>query len=638
MPRLHVDIESFSRVDLRKCGVYRYAEDESTEVLCIAWALEGGDVQLWTPSDGKPELLARLMADPTVLLCAHNSNFERVMLCNHPGQSIGLPHTGPERWICTAAKASLHGLPRDLARAARYLGVAQKDEDGRRVMLKLSRPRKPSKNNPADRWLPNVVPHDYATLYEYCMQDVRVERAIDRALPDLQQSERDMHALDQRINDRGIPVDLESVATIRAAWKTYVAQLTAEARQLCGVSPFQVAQYLEQTNSEGLDLPDLTKATVAEALKGELTDKARRLLEIRAEAGKTSVKKFDAMANAATIDGRIKGMFLFLGASTGRWAGKIVQLHNLPRLTAKDPDGLLADVRERGTITGHEAQSLIRPMFTAPRYTDMLVGDFAGIEYRVATWITGHMKELRQVHAGADVYVLMAAKIFNKKPEDIDKDERFVGKQAILGLGFGMGWKKFGETCEKAGQPIPEELQKKATETYRNEYHGIKNAWKELENAAIRTVQTGTRTKALKGQVEFILKAPFLYARLPSGRVICWFRPEIRDRETPWGEMRPCVYYFGLNSFSNKWEMIESYGGKIFENIVQGLASDLLRHAMQSVESAGLPIILHIHDEIVSEGPEDRLDEFAEIMTISPPWFNAPIAVDAYATRRYRKG
>jgi DNA polymerase len=138
--------------------------------------------------------------------------------------------------------------------------------------------------------------------------------------------------------------------------------------------------------------------------------------------------------------------------------------------------------------------------------------------------------------------------------------------------------------------------------------------------------------------VEFILKAPFLYAKLPSGRVITWFRPEVRDKETPWGDVKPALFYFGLNAFSNKWEMLDTYGGKIMENVVQGLASDLLRHAMQSVEAAGFPVILHIHDEIVSEGPEDRLDEFAEIMTISPPWFDAPIAVDAYATRRYRKG
>lgn len=632
--RLHVDIETFSEADLESVGAYVYANHPSTELLCACWAIDDGPIK--TIRYG--ESIAPLVRDlkKVRVVAAHNASFERILLTTLFTQIAKLELT----WVCTAAKAAMHALPRKLEKAAEELAtVEQKDMEGHRVMLKLSSPKKPTKKDPLTRYLPATHPAEFDRLYSYCGQDVKTERAIDDELPDLPQLEREIYWLDQIINDRGIRCDRDLVNLVLQAWDQHLKVINVKCQKLCGLNATQVGELTKY-----LGLTELTKASIEEALSREdLPKKHRRILELRQEANKTSVRKFAAMKAAmGSADHRLRGMFLYFASITGRWGGRIVQLHNLPRNTAKDFDEVVEKI-ESGEISGDLAQQLIRPSLIAAKNRELLVGDFSGIEYRITMWLVNCLRALEVIRSGKDLYVVTAMAIYKVSYEKVDDDKRFTGKQAVLGLGFGMGIDRFIGQCASYGVEMEYELASRTVKVYRETYKEVVDGWYELERAAINAMQgkmDGRYHTAFNGRIRYFRRGKFLYCRLPSGRFIAYPFPKLIDDETPWGSPIKKLTYIGMDNITRQRGRISTYGGKLFENVVQGIARDLLALAMLRSEKKGIPVVAHVHDEIVAEifHKQFTVGEFEDTMTEVPDWADGlPVGVKAFSTQRYTK-
>jgi DNA polymerase len=634
----NIDIETYSAADLIKVGVFRYVEDPSTEILCISWKVKG-KLRRWTSWGGGPiDHLAKQMANPKVRLEAYNAQFERVVLNSPAGVALGLPRTSISRWKDSAVQSALHALPRDLGRCASALDTHPKDDAGKKVMLALSKPRSAGKMK-GRPWLYRDRPDDFHTLSEYCDDDVLAEEGIGQALPALPIAEQRNWELDQKINEHGVKVDTDLARWITETWAVRKESLAKECVKITGYKPSQVAMIRDWLADHGCDLPDLRAETVRDTLEAGVPKKVRKVLELRKEFSLTSVTKFQTLLRAVNQDNRLRGMFLYHGAQTGRWTGRIVQLHNLPRNTAKNPqeliDGLYSGELE---LTGDIAQQLIRPVFTGD--PGLLIGDYASIELRFALWLVDDTKTLRKIRKGVDLYKDLAARIYNKPIDQITPEERFVGKQAVLGLGYGMGPDRFYAYCAAQGQPIPMALAEQTVTIYRQVYKVIYDAWWEIESTALKAVRRpGKKFTCCNGKVAYVVRGKFLYCVLPSGRPIAYPYPRISERMAPWGKMVPALCYMGMDQRTHQWCEQDTFGGRLFENICQGGSSCLLRHSMFLLDENDFTINMHVHDEIVAEEEnDDRLAEFTEIMEVTPAWASGcPVKVEADFSLRYRK-
>lgn len=634
MNECHIDIETYSDIDLTKAGVYKYAQSEATRILCIAFHYKGQMYcwREWDPAD-QPAFaeLVSILENPKIELHAHNAQFERVML-NTVGPRYGIPPTETSRWKCSAVLASLHALPRSLDQATTVLGTAPKDKTGRKIMLTLSKPRTAG-NLKGQPWNYEDRPEDFEKLAEYCMDDVRAEMGLTDYLPRLPASEQKAWELDQHINDTGIAVDMDLVRLLLAAWPDKKRALDEECRSLTnGIGVTQVKGL-----TEWLGVKELTAPAIAKHLKkAKLSEDKLRVLELRDEARKTSITKFSTLERAVCEDDRLRGMFLFHGAQTGRWTGRIVQLHNLPRNTASNPDEVIYQLKANPSIvTGDLAQQLIRPTFIGGP-DGLLIGDYAGIELRVSLWITDDLAGLSKLRSGVDLYVDMAEFIYGPEIE-INSKRRFVGKQAVLGLGYGMGAPRFIEYCAGFGQTLDKDLAVKTVHAYKDLYISIVNAWTELNKGACAAVRTGKPVLCLNGRVKYVVAGNFLYCVLPSGRPIAYPFPMVIQQDTPWGGTRPALSYMSVNPYSRKWERGTTFGGRLFENICQGTASCLLRHSLQVIH-ADYKIVGHVHDEILAEGSEAQLPDFIEKMERVPNWAEGlPVSVEGVHSYRYLK-
>jgi DNA polymerase len=635
--RVYIDIETRSRCNLVKQGVYRYAEDPSTEILCIAWAVNDEPVKLWNQWDeycDDLDELAELMHRQGVTLSAYNANFERVVLNSHAGQSLGLPVTCIDQWTCTAVQAALHALPRALGDCAKALRTRPKSEAGKKVMMALCKPRTAGKMKGVF-WEYEDRPEDFHILGEYNIDDVEAERSIARYLPALPRSEQAMWELDQKINDRGIKVDLDLATFITETWPQVKERLNEECLKLTGdIGVTQVGLL-----TKWLGLSNLRADTVKKELaKNRLSRKKMRVLELRAEASKTSVTKFNTLMGAVCMDGRLRGMFLFHGAQTGRWTGRIVQLHNLPRNTSKHPEEQIAELyQDPGLLSGDLAQQLIRPTFTGES-DGLLIGDFKSIELCFSLWLVGDQVGIDKINDGVDMYKDMAQFIYHIPYEDIDSMKRFVGKQAVLGLGYGMGPPKFVEYCLGFGEHLDLELAEHTVSAYRDLYIKITHGWVECNKAAVKAVRNpGTSVEVFGGKIKYIVRGNFLYCVLPSGRPIAYPFPEVHQKEVPWGGTRPSLTFMSVDQYTRKWQRGSTFGGRLFENICQGGSSCLLRYSLQQVDKHYI-IVGHVHDEGLAEGPGENLRHFTRLMERTPPWADGlPVVVESVHSPRYLK-
>lgn len=628
--RAHLDLETYSELDLKVVGVHVYAAHPSTEILCASYAVGSGDVV--TLPYGQSLVPMLTLFRKLGIVAAHNAQFERVVL----ETLFPMIKAWKLRWVCTAAKAAMHSLNRKLEKCTVELKVREhKDMAGNKVMLKLSKPKRATKADPTTRYLPTTHPREFQKLYLYNAQDVRAERAIDDRLPDLPKREQVVYELDQAINDRGVMVDRQLVTDVIKAWNLHLEDVNARCRKLTGVSATQVGEL-----TKWLGMEELTKGSIEAALQDPALIPAKReVLLLRQEGAKTSVRKFTRMAKAMGPDDRLRGMFLYFAANTGRWGGRIVQLHNLPRNTAKNPEEVIAAIRQGG-ITGDSAQQLIRPSLVAAPGKELVVGDFSGIEYRITMWLANCIPALHIIRNGQDLYKATASAIYRVGYDEVTDDQRFTGKQAILGLGFGMGVNRFIDQCAGYGVEISQELGELTVKTYRRRYKEVVETWYELERAAIAAMR-GKENRAFpacRGLVKYFKRADFLYCKFPSGRVMAYPFPKVVKDTNPFGEAIDVLTYLGMNNHTRQRERITTWGGKLMENCAQGIARDMLADAMLRLEQQGVPIVLQVHDEIGAEVVKGTNLDFAGLMAIVPEWAEGlPVEVKAFTTQRYRK-
>ncbi|HKJ03339.1 MAG TPA: DNA polymerase, partial [Longimicrobiales bacterium] len=647
---------------LRATGVYIYAKDPTTDIWCMAYSFEDPDnVRLWVPGDPvPPEVEEHILKGGRIK--AWNANFERIISWNILEPRYGFPHAELEQYWDTAADAAALGLPRKLVDAARVLGAeAQKDMEGHRLMMQMARPRRLRKGEPRGElyWFDDVTRRH--RLYEYCKDDVRTEMAVGAKLRPLSPEEREMYLLDQRINDRGVMVDVPLAV---AATEIVEEGKRRANRELTTVtnneleSVTKVADMTEWLNARvGID--NIRKDTLRDLLDSEddLDPDVRRVVEIRREVGKSSTSKLNSLLNYADADDqRARGMLLYHGAATGRWSGRGPQPQNLPRPTVKQVERYIPWVLD-GEFDLIEAEhpalvvvsSMLRSMFRAAPGHLFRSGDFAQVEARVLAWIAEQDDLVEAFRKGAAIYEEMAALICDVPVEEIKNpsERRTVGKNNILGSGFGMGSATFQERVKIAtGIEISDELSAKAINTYRGRYCKIPAFWKQINQAAIQAVKhPGDVTRVGRnGSIRYTVRGPFLWCVLPSGRVLAYAKPHFErhvvrpkdgDPFETWG-----VSFMALNSFTRKWERRHGYGGLWTENVVQAMARDLLAEAMIRLDKAGHPIILTVHDEILTEPPLGfgSMEEFLDLMTTVPPWAKGlPVAVEGWEGTRYRK-
>lgn len=630
---IYIDFETRSKCDLKKAGAWAYSQHPSTEVLCMAYAVDDGEVELWTPEDVPPPLLEGHLHE------AHNAFFELAIWTN----ILKWPAV---EWSCSAAKCAAHSLPRALDKAGAALGLdVQKDQEGKRVMMKLCRPRKPSKNNPAV-W--HEDPEEFNILYEYCKDDVRAERALSHALRDLNKKETKVWQLDQDINRRGIRVDVEAVDAAIEISEEHVKSANSQLEIITEGAVSKVSEAAKLTvwvQEQGVGVSSVTKQEVKDTLAMEIPDRVRKALTIRQKMGKTSVAKYKAIKNALSTDGRLRDLLMYHGAGTGRWTGKLVQPQNFPR------NGFKGDIEEYFSILkmkDHDAfelcypdvmgtvSSMIRPCLIPTEGKYFYGADYSSIEARVLLWLADDENGLGVFARGEDIYKDMASDIYGVPINKVDSNQRQLGKQAILGLGYQMGANKFEQTCLGYGIAIDAEMAERVVEAYRQKYHLVRSMWYDQEHIAKEAITTGKFLTC--GKIGWGTKGDFLYCKLPSKRLIAYYDPKIETVKTPWGGEKEGITYMATNPVTRKWERTKTYGGKLVENITQGTARDVMVEAMLRLEDARYEAVLTIHDEIITEKEQGDVAEFETLMSTLPDWAEGlPVAVEGWKGLRYLK-
>ena len=641
---LEADIESFSDVDLVKCGVYAYADSPAFEILLFAYSFDGGETQIIDLAQGEkfPAEVEEAIFDVSVTKTAYNANFERTCLSKHFGRYIP-----PESWHCSAVQAAMLALPRSLEDVGRVLGLdEQKMKEGKELIRYFCIPCKPTKANGGRmRNLPCHAPEKWELFKTYCKRDVDVEKSIRRKLHNfpIPESEMELYRIDQRINDRGVLVDMKLVRNAVSCERLHKEVVTKRAYELTGLeNPNSVAQLKGWLGDMGMEAESLSKKAVAEMI-AETDGEVEELLRLRLMLAKTSVKKYEAIERSACSDGRVHGMLMFYGANrSGRWSGKNVQLHNLPKNYLPDLElarelvkqGRFEDIELLYDSTPNVLSELIRTAFIPKPGCRFVVADFSAIEARVMGWLSGEEWVLDVFRGDGKLYEMTASRMFGIPMSEIGKgsSERAKGKVASLACQYGgssgalvsMGALDMGLTEEELPPLVA---------AWRKANPHMVQFWWDVDAAAVKAVTEKQKTKV--GKIIFEYKSGILFITLPSGRKLSYVKPRMAVNKFG----RDGLTYEGISE-NKKWSRIETYGPKLVENIVQGTARDLLAEAMLRVEKKGYPIVMHCHDEIIAEVPEDSgsVDEMCEIMAVQPEWAEGlPLRADGYQCSFYQK-
>jgi DNA polymerase bacteriophage-type len=650
-----LDFETRSEVDLVKTGAWVYSQHPSTDILCLAFKYDDGEVALKTTDQlGDLNCALRVKIQQGEIVESHNAFFEKVIWQNIMVKRYGWPEIPESQWRCSASVAAYHALPRSLQTAGAALRLETvKDTDGKKVMMQLSKP-KPRVGGFISK---EEHPDKYETLYKYCKADVDAEYAVSQRLGQLPERELKIWQLDQKINLRGVHIDTKAVDASLKILAEFIEKLEAEAVAIAKgafETVNQRAKVMEWCQAQGEAVTAYDKAYLAETMSSIKSPKVKRILEIRQALGKTSTAKYEAMKNSTAKDGRIRDTLKYHGALTGRWSGRLVQFQNLPRGNLKDMD-LAVRLIKQGSVKRIEMlhgnfmnfmSAAIRGMVCAPEGKLLVVSDFAAIEARVLGWLAGSGNMLTQFRNGEDLYKDMASKIYHVPVSEVTSDQRQLGKAAILGAGYGMGPTKFYQTCLSWGIKVDEDLAASAINTYRTTYNHVPKCWHDQERAAHAAVRT--RKKIICGHTAWFVEDGFLKCQLPSGRCLNYYDPKFEKKRSDWGEGFELTY---LGEKNGGCYRIGTYGGKLVENIVQAIARDLMAEAMLRVEAAGFEVVLSVHDELVAEvkvdsihgaltpiGIEKKLKEFNSLMAETPDWaFGCPVEASGWIGKRYRK-
>ena len=641
---LEMDIESFSDVDLIKCGVYAYADSPAFEILLFAYSFDGGETQIIDLAQGEklPAEVEDAIFDVSVTKTAYNANFERTCLSKYFGRYIP-----PESWHCSAVQAAMLALPRSLEDVGRVLGLdEQKMKEGKELIRYFCVPCKPTKaNGGRTRNLPCHAPEKWELFKTYCKRDVDVEKSIRRKLHNfpIPESEMELYRLDQRINDRGVLVDMGLVEQAIACERLHKEIVTKRAYELTGLeNPNSVVQLKGWLGDMGMEAESLSKKAVAEMI-AETDGEVEELLRLRLLMAKTSVKKYEAMERSACSDGRVHGLLQFYGANrTGRFAGRLVQIQNLPQNHLPDLElarelvkqGRFEDIELLFDSTPNVLSELIRTAFIPKPGCRFVVADFSAIEARVMGWLSGEEWVLDVFRGDGKLYEMTASRMFGIPMAEIGKGspERAKGKVASLSCQYG-GSKNGLISMGALDMGLTEEELPPLVAAWRKANPHMVQFWWDVDAAAIKAVTEKQRTKV--GRIIFEYKSGILFITLPSGRKLSYVKPRMAVNRFG----RDGLTYEGIAE-NKKWSRIETYGPKLVENIVQGTARDLLAEAMLRVEKKGYPIVMHCHDEIIAEVPEDSgsVDEMCEIMAVQPEWAEGlPLRADGYQCSFYQK-
>ena len=645
---LSVDIETFSSVDLGKSGVYRYAESEDFEILLFGYSVNGSPVRVVDLACGEnlPEEIRKAISDPTVMKWAFNAQFERICLSRFLGMPTG-EYLDPVSWHCTMIWSATLGLPMSLAGVGTVLGLEkQKLTEGKDLIRYFCVPCKATKvNGGRTRNLPEHDWTKWERFKSYNLRDVETEMEIQKKLSRFPVPENEWrnYCLDQKINDRGVALDMELAHRAVQCDNQYREFYLRQAREITGLeNPNSVLQLRDWLWERGVELDSLSKNAVQDLLPDTDGD-VRKVLSLRQELAKSSVKKYTAMENLVCRDSRGRGLIQFYGASrTGRYAGKLLQVQNLPQNHLPDLETARALVQS-GNFDALEMlydsvpnvlSELIRTAIVPKRGCRFIVSDFSAIEARVLSWFAGEQWRLDTFTQGGDIYCASASRMFGVPVEKhgINGELRQKGKQAELACGYG-GSVGAMKSMGAVRMGVKEEELQPLVDAWRQANPRIVQFWWEVDRAAKTCVKQHIPTQA--GRLRFEYQSGILFIQLPSGRRLAYAKPRMGENRFG-GE---AITYEGVGT-GRKWERLETYGAKCVENIVQGTARDLLALALLRLEQAGYPVVMHCHDEAICEVPigQGSVKEVNRIMAVSPEWAEGlPLKADGFETEFYKK-
>lgn len=650
---MHIDIETFSSVDIKKSGLYKYVQSPDFEILLFAYSIDGSPVEIIDLASGEsiPDYIINALQDPTVIKHAYNAAFEWYCLNKFYSSPI-------EQWLCTMVHALYCGYPISLAQVNEAMGIPEDKKKlsvGNSLIKIFCTPCKPTKRNGnRTRTLPHHEPEKWNLFKEYCKQDVVAEMEVEKRLANfpMPEAEQNLWILDQLINASGVMVDRQLIDGALYCDQISTEALIKEATEIFGIdnpkSVQQLTQWLEVETGESV--ANLQKSTVANLLENTTDKSVRRMLEIRQEIAKTSIKKYKAMNEAVCDDDRIRGLLQFYGANrTGRWAGRIVQIHNLPRNHLPTLDHARECVRNKkydaikliyGSVADTLSQ-LIRTAFIPAPGCRFIVADFSAIEARILAWLAGEEWVLDVFRSHGKIYEAAASQMFGVPIELIKKGNpeyelRQKGKVATLALGYqggvnaliAMGALDMGLSEDE----LPEIVQR-----WRNANRRIVDLWYAMENAVLKVMMTG-QTVGLNNLIiarEADGYSNYLTITLPSGRKLFYVNPFLKDNQFG----KEALWYWNLTE-SKKWEPDSTYGGKLVENVVQAIARDCLAVTLKRLQLYSYRIVFHVHDEVILEMPEGEgsLEQVCELMGQPIPWApGLPLKGDGFECYYYRK-
>lgn len=636
---LSIDIETKSSVDIGKAGVYKYAQSPDFGILLFAYSLDDSPVRVIDLAGGEkiPEIIRLALMDPAVTKHAYNAAFEWYCL-NRAGYQTPL-----EQWKCTMAHGLYCGYTAGLDATGKAIGLPQEKQKlatGKALIKYFCTPCKPTKANGGRSWnLPEHAPEKWELFKEYCGQDVVTEKAILRRLEmfPMPEEEEKLWQMDVRMNAYGVRVDTGLIGGALSIHERSTEELSRKAASITGLSnPNSTAQLLGWLRGQGTELPDLRKETVAETLDNpeNLPEEVKTVLEIRQQLGKTSIKKYEAMKAACCTDERVRGLTQYYGANrTGRWAGRMVQMQNLPRNYLKTLDYARKLVKA-GNYEGVKAlygnvpdtlSQLIRTAFIPSEGHKFVVADFSAIEARVIAWLAGEqwVNEVFATHG--KIYEATASQMFGVPVERIVKGNpeyslRQKGKVATLALGYQGGVNSL-ISMGALGMGLTEEELPEIVDRWRQANPRIVDLWYQVGNAALAVMESA-QPQAVHGLV-FALEGDLLYGqsfltvRLPSGRKLFYPKPFLKENQFG----RPAVHYYTMGQQTRKWEVASTYGGKMVENIVQAIARDCLAETLKRIDARGLQVVFHVHDEVIIDAPmETTVEEICGLMAEPIPW------------------
>ena len=648
---LYIDFESLSECDIKKSGADAYARHHTTSVICMAFAFDDEKPTLYVPEfqlsramsvDPIPYEITTALPDRVIehvqsggLVVAHNAPFD-CAIWNH---CTSWPKLAPEQLDDTSAKACAMALPASLGALGDALGVElKKNPSGTRLITKMCTP--PFLTSPALM----------AEMLEYCARDVESMREINGRLRPLNPTERQVWLVNHKANQNGVYLDYDLICNSIYISGQEDIVLEKKAQALAGVTSKQLrspAQLLKWCESQGVMLPNLSKDTLATAkIANPLVEK---VLDLRAQVCRSSIKKFDKMLAVMCPDGRARGNHVYHRATTGRFAGAGVQVQNLPRPSVDDTDTLADFISREGALPEGLSvdpktalTSVLRSCIMAPKGSEFYCADYSAIESRVLFWLAGEEKGLDVYRGGADLYCVTAGGIFGYPcAKKTHPNERAVGKVAVLSLGYGGGVQALQGMCDMLGVDLMGKDPADIRDRYRGTFPKVKQFWSDCEQAAIEAIKQPDHTFHVRHiSFRYVTSRQSLACRLPSGRLIHWpFTAIDKGATTPWGSKTTQVVYKGVN-IARKWVNKRTYGGDIAQSATQAVARDMLAHAMLTIDQAGFKIVLHVHDEIMVEMPTEanRYEEFSKLMSTPAPWAtDCPIAVEGWVGNRYQK-